>query len=324
MSTREKGLGVRPFGSTGADVSVLGLGCGGPSRLGTRGTVNAETTGNAAAIVREAIQSGITLIDTAESYGTQPAVADVIGACRDDVILCTKKAATEWGEDGSTRFVPPAEFEVGINACLAELRVEAVDVFFLHGIAPDEYAYTTGELLPVLERARDAGKCRWIGVTEMFQKDTRHDMLTRALGDGWPEVVMVGFSPLNQSARETILPRTREMGVATLGMFAVRRALSNPDRLREIVGELIEAGELGSGDIDRAEPFGFVGDFAAVLDAAYRYSAFEPGLDCTLFGTGNAEHLRANVASAARGPLPNELRDRISSVFHGIDSITGH
>lgn len=305
-------------------MSILGLGCGGPSRLGTRGILTDDTFAAAGHILREAIESGVTLVDTAESYGTQPVVADVIGACRDDIVLCTKKAATERAEDGSSRFVSPEAFGTGIDRCLHELRVDAVDVFFLHGITPDEYDYATAELLPVLERARQAGKCRWIGVTEMFQTDTTHEMLTRALDDDWPEIVMVGFNPLNQSARESILPRTRQRGVATLGMFAVRRAISNPARLREIVRDLLVAGELDPSEIDIREPFEFVGDHEALLDAAYRYSAFEPGLDCTLFGTGNAAHLRANVGSVLRGPLPTSTHEQLSAVFRGIDSVTGH
>lgn len=317
-------LGTRPFGSTGLDVSILGLGCGGPSRLGTRGDVNAQTSAVAAEVVRDAIDAGITLIDTAETYGTQPAVADAIRASRDRVVLCTKKAATIREEDGTTRFVRAAEFAQGIDGCLRELGVDHVDVFFLHGITPDEYDYATTELLPVLERARRDGKCRWLGVTEMFQTDTRHAMLARALDDGWPEVVMVGFNPLNQSARESILVRTRELGVATLGMFAVRRALSNPQRLREIVAELIEEGTIDPACVDAQDPFGFVGGLDAVIDAAYRYSAYEPGLDCTLFGTGNVQHLRRNIASVCRGPLSREMHERVSAVFGGIDSITGH
>ncbi|MEM8756725.1 MAG: aldo/keto reductase [Planctomycetota bacterium] len=317
-------LPTRPFGDRGVDVSIMGLGCGGPSRLGTRGTVNSETTAAAVAVLEIALASGVTLLDTAESYGTQPAIAEVIRACRDDVVLCTKKAAIEHDASGGTRFVTAAEYAAGIDGCLRELGVEAVDVFFLHGITPEEYGYASTELLPVLERAQRDGKCRWIGVTEMFQTDTTHAMLTRALDDGWPEVVMVGFNPLNQSARETILPRTTSMGVATLGMFAVRRALSNPARLRELLDDLRLRGLWDAEPEQREEPLGFLGAWPDVIDAAYRYSLHEPGLDCTLMGTGDLGHLQTNLDTARRGPLASDVHRRLSDLFRGLDSVTGH
>src|SRR5271163_4916326 len=76
------------LGRTGLNVSVAGLGCGGFSRLGL-GT--GKTRGEAEAIVRRALERGVTLFDTAAAYGTEPVVGAAIkGQPRDRLVICTK------------------------------------------------------------------------------------------------------------------------------------------------------------------------------------------------------------------------------------------
>ena len=82
------------------------------------------------------------------------------------------------------------------------------------------------------------GKIRFIGVTEGFVQDPSHQMLQQSLNENLWDVVMVGFNLLNPAARRTVFPMAREKGVGVLNMFAVRRALSQPDRLKAIVAEL--------------------------------------------------------------------------------------
>src|SRR5271154_4045902 len=76
------------LGRTGLKVSVAGLGCGGFSRLGL-GT--GQSTEHAITIVRQAIDVGVTLIDTAAVYGTEDVVGAALrGVGRDSVVVCTK------------------------------------------------------------------------------------------------------------------------------------------------------------------------------------------------------------------------------------------
>jgi L-galactose dehydrogenase len=64
------------------------------------------------------------------------------------------------------------------------------------------------------------------------------------LADDLWDVVMVGFNLLNQSARHKVFARTLERNVGTLIMFAVRRALSRPERPRELLDERAARGKL--------------------------------------------------------------------------------
>jgi aryl-alcohol dehydrogenase-like predicted oxidoreductase len=52
-----------------------------------------------------------------------------------------------------------------------------------------------------------------------------------------------------------------------------------------------------------------------VVDAAYRYARHTPGIDVVLFGTGNVAHLRANIASILRPPLPAADVARLHELF---------
>jgi aryl-alcohol dehydrogenase-like predicted oxidoreductase len=52
-----------------------------------------------------------------------------------------------------------------------------------------------------------------------------------------------------------------------------------------------------------------------MIEAAYRYARHEPGVDVTLFGTGDAAHLRTNIASLLKPPLPEPDRKKLEVLF---------
>ena len=291
----------------------MGLGCGGHSRLGMARGATKET---ASQIVREALDLGVTFVDTAEAYGTEEAVGlGIRGLPRERVVLSTKV-----GLDGPP--VDAAELREHLEGSLRRLGTEYVDVYHLHGILPGQYAHARDVLHPAMLELKAEGKLRHIGVTEQFIPDPGHRMLREAIQSELWEVVMVGFSLLNPSARERVLSITQERGVGTLDMFAVRHALSNPDALKALVSRLIEEGKIDGEGIDRENPLGFVGP--DLQDAAYRFCLHEPGIDVVLSGTGNAEHLRQNARSLSGPPLPEDVQSRLKAIFGGIDSITGN
>ncbi|MCB0092635.1 MAG: hypothetical protein KDE54_32335, partial [Caldilineaceae bacterium] len=90
--------------------------------------------------------------------------------------------------------------------------------------------------------------------------------------DVW-DVAMIGFNILNQTAREKVFPGTIKQDIAVQIMFAVRRALSQPDKLREAMQQLVDAGQVDPAEFDAADPLGFVlaeSDATSIVDAAYR------------------------------------------------------
>ncbi|NDJ60750.1 MAG: aldo/keto reductase [Chloroflexi bacterium] len=306
------------LGRTGRRVSVLGLGAGGPSRLGQR---QDKTAAESVALIQQALDGGINFIDTAESYGTEPLVGQAIkGRDRDSLVLSTKKTVN--------LETTPADVRTSLETSLRNLGVDHVDVYHLHAVIAEEYDYMINEIVPVLHDLREQGKLRYIGVTERFIPDPGHAMMARAADDRLWDVLMVGFNLLNQSARERVFAPATAHDPGVLVMFAVRRTLSQPERLAETIQALIADGLVDPADFDDAEdPLGFVirdGGAVNMVDAAYRFCLYEPGTHVTLFGTGSPEHLRANLESAARPPLPPEVVARLRHIFRRVDTISAH
>ena len=309
------------LGSTGLKVSVAGLGCGGPSRLGMRN--DPQSASHAVALVKQAMDLGVNFLDTAQTYGTEAIVGKAIaGTARERLVISTKKTLP--AEDHPD---PAGEVVKGLEQSLKLIGTEYIDVYHLHGVEPKDYEFAKNRLMPVMRRLKEQGKIRCIGVTEGFVPDPSHTMLEESLKEKLWDVVMVGFSLLNPSARKNLWPLTKANGTGVLDMFAVRRALSQPERLKEMCGELIEKGMISKNDLDANDPLGFLlreSDAASLPEAAYRFCRHDPGVDVVLTGTGNPEHLKENVAAILKPPLPKAALDRLDRLFGGLDSLTGN
>jgi aryl-alcohol dehydrogenase-like predicted oxidoreductase len=308
------------LGRSGLKVSVVGLGGGGPSKLGQAARKSEKES---IQLVRQALDMGLNVLDTAEVYGTESIVGKAIMEIpRDTVVISTKKHPPS-----SSSTDPAGELRKGLEQSLKKLRTDYVDIYHLHGVTPEQYSYSSNVLAPVLMKMREEGKIRSLGITENFVPDTRHEMLRRALKDGCWDVVMVGFNILNQSARNWIFRETLERDVGVLVMFALRRSLSRSDRLKQVIAELKQKGLVAPGSCDPENPLAFLtrdGKASSIPDAAYRYCRHEPGVHVVLTGTGEPDHLRANVESLLKPPLPEEDLLRLKEMFAKVDCVSGN
>ena len=132
------------LGRTGLRVSVAGLGCGGPSRLG-QSTGRSED--ESIAVVKTAIDSGINLLDTAEVYGTEEIVGKAIaGLGRDDVVVATKA----WWQNREGGIRSASGLGRSLDRSLSKLQTDRVDIYFVHGVTPDVYEDVRDALVPAL------------------------------------------------------------------------------------------------------------------------------------------------------------------------------
>ncbi|MEM7695420.1 MAG: aldo/keto reductase [Pseudomonadota bacterium] len=299
------------LGRTGRLVSVAGLGCGGSSRVGLGRGLTPSQCGE---IVRLAIDEGVSLIDTAGAYGTEEIVGLALkGIPPGAVTLSTKSHYRD--KDG---LFPAALVIDNLHASLRRLGRERVEIFHVHAVRPGDYAHVMDELVPALEAEKAAGSIGHLGLTETPPNDPRQVMMTRAVHDPVWEVVMVAFHLMHQLPRRLVFPTTLAMETGTLIMFAVRHIFSRPERLSRAIAELSAQGAIPPEFARETEPLAPLVEAAgakSLTELAYRFARHEPGADVVLFGTGDKEHLRQNVAAINGPPLPDETLSTLSQLF---------
>jgi L-galactose dehydrogenase len=305
------------LGRTGLCVSVAGLGTGGFSRMGLK---SGKTEDESARLVLDAIDLGINFIDTAPPYGTEGVVGKALKSVKRDSVVVATKAFIHRNDEWST----PERVVASLDNSLRLMGTDFVDVFNLHGVEAYEYDYALNTIAPALLREKEKGKIRHIGLTENPIVDFTNEMLKRAVHDPIWEVYMVGFHMMHQGARTNVFPVTRQKGIGTLIMFAVRSIFADPPRVAREMKGLAAKGlvEKSLGETD--DPLGFLvhaGGAANMIDAAYRFVRHEPGVDVVLFGTGDAAHLRTNVESLLKPPLPEADRAKLVALFGRLEGI---
>lgn len=308
-------MDYRPLGNTGLNVSVAGLGCGGNSRLGLGRGASVE---DCVAVVRTAVDLGVNFLDTAEAYGTE----EIVGAAarfydRQKLVISTK--AIFRGGDETAESVTRK-----VDASLQRLGLDYVDVFHFHAVGPDAYEHHRDVLAPALLKLKERGKVRHLGITETGPRDPEQKMLARAIEEAPWEVIMLAYSLMNQGARRSIFPVTRRRGIGTLLMFVVRNIFSNEAYRRAVSARLVEQGLLDAAVLADGDPLGFLvseGAAESITDAAYRYARHEQGADVILFGTGNKDHVRANVESILRPPLAPAILERLHATFGHLSGV---
>jgi L-galactose dehydrogenase len=304
------------LGRTGLMVSRACLGCGGRSRLGQ---ANGATFEQSVAVVKAALDEGVTIIDTAAAYDTERIVGAAVMSVRDQVVISTKiQVAKADAALNGLDLIDRAEVEERVEESLRRLGCDYVDILHLHGIKAVQYDYCLNELGPELLRLRDSGKIRFLGITEAFPSDPHHKMLSTAVGDSLWDVIMVGLNLINHTALHHVVPMAAKHDIGTLCMFAVRGPLATPDAARALSQELRARGEVDEQLAAALSALDFLvaqGVARSLPDAAYRFCRHSPGIHVVLTGTGNTEHLRDNIQSINDGALPRAEIDRLVQLF---------
>ncbi|WP_339025882.1 aldo/keto reductase [Leclercia pneumoniae] len=151
----------RQLGSNGLQVSALGLGCMGLSY----GYGPATDKAQAISLIRNAVENGVTLFDTAEIYGpfiNEEVVGEALAPVRDQVVIATKFGfdCTQPGQVLNSR---PAHIRAAVEGSLKRLKIEVIDLYYQHRVDPDvdieEVAGTLRDLIA-------EGKVKYFGLSE--------------------------------------------------------------------------------------------------------------------------------------------------------------
>lgn len=153
----------RQLGTSGLSVSALGLGCMGLSH----GYGPATERSQAIALIRAAVDRGVTLFDTAEVYGpylNEEVLGEALAPVRDRVVIATKFGFT-FGDDNKQQILNsrPEHIRWAVEGSLKRLRTDVIDLLYQHRVDPDvpieDVAGTVKDLIR-------SGKVRHFGLSE--------------------------------------------------------------------------------------------------------------------------------------------------------------
>jgi L-galactose dehydrogenase len=280
------------LGSTDLTVSKLAFGTGPLGEL-----FGPLDEADALSVVREALDLGITFIDTSPYYGSaEERLGKALVGRRDEVVLGTK--AGRYGFDDFD--FSPARIRRSVENSLRLLRTDYVDILQLHDIEFVPLAGVFEESYAELAALRDEGKCRYIGMTG-YPAAT----MARAMRETDLDVVLTysHATLLDDTLQRELEPVAREQAVGLINAAAVALGLLTPGgsaiEIDHPATPLIRAAAARMVALcaDRGVDIAFV---------ANQYSIQRSGCATTLIGTGKPHHLRAAV-DAVEAPLDEEL-----------------
>lgn len=110
-------------------------------------------------------------------------------------------------------------------------------------------------------------------------------------------------------------------------MYAVRNALSNPERLRANIEQILANGQAAPELLHADEDLSFIvkeGAAERITEAAYRFCSHTRGPNAVLTGTGSVEHLKDNIKAISRPPLPEQILKKLYAMFGRVDCIASN
>ncbi|PYI55577.1 aldo/keto reductase [Paenibacillus flagellatus] len=290
------------FGRTGLRVSKLGL--GGAPLAGVFGPTDEREVEK---MIHEAIDGGINFIDTAPRYGggeSERRIGRALRGGKRNGIVLTSKATGPGDTFGY------ADTIRSVERSLRLLETDVIDLLQIHDAEQAPFETIVGETLPALEKLREDGKIRFIGVSSRvlpllmrFIKLNRFDSIQ----------FYARYMLIDHTAKDELLPLATESGIGVingsvlgLGLLADTPAPFLERAIVEEAAHRIEQLRF----LRKREPHGLV-------EPAMRFSLSQPAIHVTLTGAATRDVLRTNMAFCdGKGLKPEEL-ERVYALFQG-------
>jgi aryl-alcohol dehydrogenase-like predicted oxidoreductase len=253
----------RKLGTQGLTVSALGLGCMGMSQA-----YGPADEGESVATLQRALELGITLFDTANTYGlghNEQLVGRVLADHRDEVVLATKFGIAG-RRDG--RMVVDGRPEYAKACCdesLQRLSMETIDLYYLHRVDP---TVPIEETIGGMAELVADGKVRYLGLSEASAATIRRAHATHPVS-----ALQSEWSLFNREPEEAVLPTLRQLGIGFVPFSPLGRGF--------LTGEITTPDDFGPDDFRRTNPR-FQGDnFTRNLDLVDRVTRMAADKGCT-------------------------------------------
>lgn len=307
----------RQLGRSGLTVSTVGVGC---NAFGTR--IDEETTRQ---VVDAAVDEGVTLFDTADTYGqgaSEELLGRALGLRRADVVVATKFGSDMrgangpgWESRGSRRYIRRA-----VEGSLRRLGTDWIDLYQIH--TPDP-STPVAETLATLDDLVREGKIRYLGSSNYSAwQVVDADWTARCSGGAAFVSAQNKYSLYDRSADSELVPACRHVGVGLLPYFPLEFGLLTGKYRR---GEPAPAGSrlasqsarLDEADFDRIEALSGYAEARGLtlLQVAVGGLVAQPVVGSVIAGATSAQQVRDNVAAGSWVPSPDDLSE--------LDQLTG-
>ena len=281
-------------------VSVVGIGCNNFGRRLDQAATDA--------VVHAALEAGVTLFDTADTYGdtrSEVMLGRALGARRDEAVVATKFGMPI---DDERYGAAPDYVRRACEDSLARLRTDRIDLYQLH--YPDE-SVPIADTLGALAELVAEGKVREIGCSNFSAAQLREAAAAAGSGPAFASV-QNQYSLLDRSPeRDGVLEACDELGVAFLPFYPLANGLLT-GKVRP-GAPLPEGSRLATMPADRAahwhspELLARVGallelaeaEGVSLLTLAFSWLLDHPEVASVIAGASNPEQVRANAAAAA-------------------------
>ena len=216
------------------DVSALGLGC--MSMVAGFYTHPAPDRRDMVALIRAAVDRGVTFFDTAEVYGpftSEEIVGDALSPVRDRVEIATKFGFAFEGNRTTGRNSRPESIRRAVDGSLRRLRTDRIDLLYQHRADPnvpaEDVAGTVKELI-------SAGKVKHFGLSEMSPETIRRAHAVQAVA-----ALQSEYSLVERVSEHGILATCEELGIGFVpwgpthrgylsGVYDANTRFTSPDR----------------------------------------------------------------------------------------------
>ncbi|CAM5745747.1 putative aldo-keto reductase 2 [Streptomyces afghaniensis 772] [Streptomyces afghaniensis] len=232
---------TRTLGTTGPQVSALGLGCMGMSAL-----YGEADRAESVATIHAALEAGVTLLDTGDFYGmghNEMLIGEALRAApaarREQALVSVKFGALRDPDGGWSGYDGrPAAVKNFAAYSLQRLGVDHIDVYRIARLDPDvPVEETVGAIAELVEK----GYVRHIGLSEVGADTIRRAAATAPISD-----LQIEYSLISRGIEDEILPTTRELGIGITAYGVLSRGL--------ISGHFTADRQLGAGDFRAMSP----------------------------------------------------------------------
>jgi aryl-alcohol dehydrogenase-like predicted oxidoreductase len=308
----------RRLGSAGPRLSAVGLG---GNNFGRLGSATHDLRGTKA-VVDAAIDAGVTLIDTAEAYGSEFGLSESLlgGALtsrRDDVVIATKfglnakrHALTPDSARGSRTYIRAA-----VDASLQRLRTDHIDLYQQH--SPDPTT-PIEETVTALSELVGEGKIRYFGHSNFSPDEIR--LAAEAPGMRSYVSSQNEYSLLNRVAEKDLIPTLCSLGLGLLPYFPLANGLLTGKYTRKDApaeARLTARPEtLAKAPWDRLDAYAMFcrAHGMTMLEATFAWMLAQPTVVSVIAGATRPEQVRTNAAAAGRAMTIDDLSE-VSRIF---------